>query len=312
MSRNFGLGSRNMVSAAKIALHHRANQNTLADGTVAKYGGHFKRFADVFLYPHGVRRLEQVRRKHVLDYGEAVANDVYVEDYGVQTGHARITSINVVMDIATHGNWESVGAVSDCDLPERDYIRTLVPHALDWDEADRIIQLAIDSDSDAGHIAALARTLGLRAREAILFDSSEGLKEALQYGYVIVVRGTKGGRPRRVTVTQTRQIQALECAAMAQGRRNCLIPQALNYVQFLDGAVRKVRDVIKSLGLTGFHELRASYACDYYQRHAGFPAPCVQGGKPADKQVDAMVRKMLSPELGHNRIDIVGAYVGGR
>ncbi len=65
-----------------------------------------------------------------------------------------------------------------------------------------------------------------------------------------------------------------------------------------------------SLGIRGFHDLRAAYACDRYQQLTGYAAPAVVGARLADRETDVSARKIISAELGHGRIDVVAAYVG--
>lgn len=65
--------------------------------------------------------------------------------------------------------------------------------------------------------------------------------------------------------------------------------------------------------MKGFHELRAAYACERYEQLTGFPAP-INGGRVhrEDLELDQHARQQLSHELGHSRIDVVSAYIGGR
>ena len=73
------------------------------------------------------------------------------------------------------------------------------------------------------------------------------------------------------------------------------------------------RETLHELGLKGFHELRAAYACERYQQLTGHAAP-VNGGHchRIDRDLDQQARQQISLELGHNRIDVVAAYIGGR
>ncbi|MNN03210.1 hypothetical protein D3C81_1158900 [compost metagenome] len=65
-------------------------------------------------------------------------------------------------------------------------------------------------------------------------------------------------------------------------------------------------------GLKGFHELRASYACERYSSFTGHSPP-VNGGHcyHTDRKLDRMARLQISYELEHSRIDVASAYIGG-
>jgi len=63
----------------------------------------------------------------------------------------------------------------------------------------------------------------------------------------------------------------------------------------------------------GFHELRAAYACERYEQITQHRAP-INGGQCylVDRNLDRDARRQISYELGHGRIDVIGAYIGGR
>ena len=86
-----------------------------------------------------------------------------------------------------------------------------------------------------------------------------------------------------------------------------------SYKDFMRAVVRRARDILHEHGLKGFHELRAAYACERYEQLTGFPAPVNGGhGHREDRELDQRAREQISHELGHNRIDVVSAYIGGR
>ncbi|MNJ41210.1 hypothetical protein D3C77_361280 [compost metagenome] len=82
---------------------------------------------------------------------------------------------------------------------------------------------------------------------------------------------------------------------------------------FLQQSVLPARKLLHEQGLKGFHELRAAYACERYEQLTGHVAP-VNGGHcyRIDPNLDRQARLQISLELGHNRIDVVSAYIGGR
>jgi hypothetical protein len=107
---------------------------------------------------------------------------------------------------------------------------------------------------------------------------------------------------------------ALEFAKQVSpaGSRN-LIASNESYLSILQEIVRPARDTIHAHKLTGFHELRAAYACERYKQITQHRAP-INGGKccQLNPRLDHEALKQVSYELGHGRIDVVAAYIGGR
>jgi hypothetical protein len=158
----------------------------------------------------------------------------------------------------------------------------------------------------------------MRLREAILADLPRLYREAEHLGRINIQDGTKGGRsgasaPRWVVANEPVKA-ALQLARKASppGSRN-LLARDESYSLFLQQTVLPAREVLHEHGLKGFHELRAAYACERYEQLTGHPAP-VNGGHcyRIDRYLDQQARQQISVELGHNRIDVVSAYIGGR
>jgi len=96
------------------------------------------------------------------------------------------------------------------------------------------------------------------------------------------------------------------------GSRN-LIASHESYLNLLQEIIRPTRDILHARNLKGFHELRAAYACKRYEQITQHRAP-INGGHLClvDWNLDREARKQLSYELGHGRIDVVAAYIGGQ
>jgi hypothetical protein len=94
--------------------------------------------------------------------------------------------------------------------------------------------------------------------------------------------------------------------------RNLITPGG-SYLSVLQEIIRSARDVLHAHKLKGFHELRAAYACERYEQITQHPAP-INGGQccQVDRNLDREARTQISHELGHGRIDVVAAYIGGR
>ena len=71
----------------------------------------------------------------------------------------------------------------------------------------------------------------------------------------------------------------------------------------------------EKLGVPPLHGLRHCYAERRYAMLTGWSCP-LQGGKtqaqltPEEKSIDRAARQQISYELGHNRLHIVGMYIG--
>jgi hypothetical protein len=170
----------------------------------------------------------------------------------------------------------------------------------------------------AAAIVHLARAAGMRLREAILADLPRLKREAEQYGRINIQDGTKGGRSG---ASASRWIMMNDhiCEALAfahqvspDGSRNLLAPDE-RYLDFQQEIICPTREVLHAHGLKGFHELRAAYACECYEQITQHYAP-INGGHCFQlyPHLDQQAREQISYELGHGRIDVVSAYIGGR
>jgi len=164
----------------------------------------------------------------------------------------------------------------------------------------------------------LARTTGMRLREAILADLPRLHREAEHLGRINIQDGTKGGRsgasaPRWIVANEEVKA-ALQFARKASPPRSRnLLARDESYAAFLQRTLLPARETLHEQGLKGFHELRAAYACERYEQLTGHAAP-VNGGHcyRIDRDLDQQARQQISLELGHNRIDVMSAYIGGR
>jgi hypothetical protein len=201
----------------------------------------------------------------------------------------------------------------------RSSVRRSVPQGQDREYVKRVVDvLCGHQQSRAAAIAQLARATGMRLREAILADLPRLKREAEQFGKINIQDGTKGGRsgasaPRWITVDDhIRDALGFAEQVSPDGSRNLLAPDE-SYLDFQQGIVRPARDILHKHNLKGFHELRAAYACGRYEQITDRLAP-INGGNcyQVDPHHDRKARAQISHELGHGRIDVVSAYIGGR
>jgi len=313
MSRNYGIGHRDMSVAGKIFLEKSYHQKGISGdslGTIAERWSQFVRYIK-YNKENGIGRMEKITRESVLEYAKHLADKVDAEEMKASYAQNLVSAINSVLK-NTPKAWKSVGPVTDCHLPKRSNVRKTVPSGMNrpaYEEAKTALR---QSENTAGEaVTGLARELGLRSKEASLLDARKALAEAERSGKVTVTLGTKGGRLRVVPITTTRQMEALRDAAAVQGQRRSLMPTEANWKTWRAGGLRKIRETMQQYTGGGLHDLRAAYACDRYKALTGHDAPVIVG-RVLDRAADLAARQQIARELGHGRIDVVSSYIGGR
>jgi uncharacterized protein with PIN domain len=91
-----------------------------------------------------------------------------------------------------------------------------------------------------------------------------------------------------------------------------MIAPCESYANILQRVAGAARGVLHANDLKGFHELRAAFACERYEQITQHRAP-INGGHcfAVDRRLDREARIQISYELGHGRIEVVAAYIGG-
>ena len=309
MSRNYGLGSRNMASAARIALDRAAQRGELSFSSVATLAERFSQFADVARV-QGIGRMERISQEEVKAYGQQLATKVQYGELSPAYAQNLVSAINTVMHLVR--DWTSVSPTKVCGIAQRCAVRDTSPLGVDRVVFGRSLeQLRGHNQERAASVAELARELGLRSKEAALLNAHKALQEAREHAQVTISDGTKGGHIRTVPISQERQLRALAIASILQGSGRALIPVEQNWKDFRENTLRQGRGHLQQTGINGYHDLRAAYACERYQQLTGNPAPVISGGI-VDKTQDRAAREQISAELGHGRIDVVAEYIGGR
>ena len=165
----------------------------------------------------------------------------------------------------------------------------------------------------------LSLHFGLRKNEALQIRP----READLGTRLLVVDGTKGGKPRAVhfssepsTAQAQRQVleRAKTCAALHP--RGILAIPGLSLQQSRDHAnyvLRKFGITRKRLGVTQ-HGLRHQFGCDAYADGTGLPAPVLAAAPAAAYRREPVrvraVEQGISRQLGHERSSITAAYTG--
>lgn len=267
----------------------------------------------------GLNDARQIDRQTLLDYAEHLRHQVEQGAIGIATAQNRLSSVNRTMAALRGDQYVKVPSPSKALGMRRTSVRRSLPQGQDPEHVKRIVDVLCEHQMPlAAAIAQLARATGMRLREAILADLPRLKREAEHYDKINIQDGTKGGRggataPRWITVDDHIR-EALRYAEQVSpdGIRNLLAPNE-SYLDFQREIVRPARDILHTRNLKGFHELRAAYACERYEQITHHLAP-INGGRcrHLDPRLDREARLQISHELGHGRIDVVSAYIGGR
>lgn len=202
---------------------------------------------------------------------------------------------------------------------QRSGVRQSVPQGQDREQVKQIADtLCNQHQLRAAAIVLLARATGMRLREAILADLPRLSREAEHLGEINIQDGTKGGRagalaPQWITVDDhIRGALGFARQVSPASSRNLIAPHE-SYLNLLQKIIHPARYILHADNLNGFHELRAAYACERYEQITQHPAP-INGGQccQVDRNLDREARRQISYELGHGRVDVVAAYIGGR
>lgn len=310
MSRNYGLGTRDMAQAGRIALSQACKRGEMSFSSVDTISDRWSLFT-AYAKAAGVGRMERITPELVIEYGRSLARHVASGEMSPAYAQNMVSAVNSVLQQVRE--WKSISPTKDCGIQQRRHVRDTPPMGIERGaELSRALHALRDAGQHRGAaVVELAREFGLRTKEASLLDASRALKEAQKRGAVTILNGTKGGRQRKLPIVALRQLQALQRASAVQGNARAIMPPDQNWKQWRENGLRDARETLQEHGIDRIHDLRAAYACDRYSQLTGAPAP-VNWGQIRDKSIDKWARKVISEELGHGRIDVVASYIGGR
>ena len=297
MSRNYGLGSREMSKSGQFALNNAAKNGHLSYSSAATIGDRWSKFSD-WAREQGIKKMEDLTADAVMDYAKTLG------DLAPSTAQNYVSAVNTVMNLATGERWESVSPTKDCAIPQRSHARTTATP--DQEKINSALSSVADSRMQA--VSGLMHALGLRSKEASLIDAQKAIKEATERRAVTISDGTKGGRKREVAITHQGQLQALQRAAEVQGNHTSMIPADQSWAKGRDGDLRDFREPVQAHGVDRLHDLRAAYANQRFEELTGHASP-LNGGH-WDRTLDREASERLAEELGHGRIEVLAAYIG--
>jgi hypothetical protein len=301
--RNYGFGHQFSWAGREALIDHYGQGHF---GTIQAHADRFKKFVQ-FCRAHGIRDAREVTLSIVADYGKYLSDLIFDDELEVSYAQNLLSTINVTMK-SLRGDRTIFISPSET-VGKRCHIRTDTPTHMSVEDVQIFAQqMERLGEPEIAAIVLLARCLGLRFRECALLDSARALREAVRKSHISLNRGTKGGRPRQIQILFDIQKEALGFAAAVQGKRQCLIPERMKYDQWRNyayGHLYKNR-------FRHFHDLRSAFACSRYEIEAGVVAPVLACGavQRPSKEEDKRARIVVSRELGHNRHDVLNAYIG--
>lgn len=189
-------------------------------------------------------------------------------------------------------------------------------------DAAAVIQEVEAYDVHAAASLKLMQAFQLRFKESVMFRPHTDVITAAQAGkpeggaafYLDTHRGTKGGRARLLPVNTAQCLAAIDYARrVTVGVNESVSDPRLTLQQ----AMRRLRYVMECFDITRAglgvvpHGLRHQGAADDYEGITGTPPP-VAGGSAVDPALDLQARREIAARLGHCRISVTNAYLGGR
>lgn len=316
--RNFGYG-RQLSYAGRQAL-----EDLFAGGHFATVKTHSDRWQAFVRWCRsedgpGYNDARQIDRQTLEDYVAYLRQQIQQGELCIATAQNRLSSVNRTL-AALRGD-QDVRVISPSQAlgQQRSNVRTRAPDGQDYQDVQRVaLSLVEHQHKRVAAIIMLARTTGMRLREAVLANLPRLHHEAELLGRINIQDGTKGGRsgasaPRWIIANE--EVKAsLQLARNASpiGSHN-LLHRAETYATFLQRTVLPAREILHKHGIKGFHELRAAYACERYTQLTSRAAPVNDSlGYHINPDLDRWARQQISLELGHYRIDVVSAYIGGK
>lgn len=313
--RNFGFGKK-MEWAGQQALKDIYGRGHF--GTVASHAQRWRQFCNWARSNHGINDACAIDQTLLERYAADLAERVENETLAVSYAQNLMVSANITLEALRQDKIIRIDSPASW-VGRRQTVRIKIPDGMDWADIDRLVaRLRAKKLQRAAAIVLLCRSFGIRLREAVLANIADWQRQARERGQIDIREGTKGGRgkevERWVPVSERGRLALREAVQVRNqlGGQNLLRADE-NFADLVnDGEVYRARKILHKFGIKGYHELRAAWACERYQEISGATAPILQAGKSPGQENDAPFRLTLARELGHDRIDVVAAYIGAR
>ncbi len=271
-----------------------------------------KAFVDLRKGGFAVTSPYSLRQKHIQ---WLVQFWVMEQKLNVGTVELRLTHLRALA--SWMGKASMVGSIDDYVERPADYKRSYIARedrSWEGNGVDAIAKIAEIAGSDK-HVALqlkLEAAFGLRARESWRLRP---IRDVLSSGHLHVLDGTKGGRPRHVSIEFTWQydllVEAAELAAQTNPERGTLIPATFTQEQWrrrFYAVLEKHRVTKDGCGVTA-HGLRHQYFHQMYERTAGQAAAIKGGGKVIDRERHEEAMRKIVAAAGHSRQTKANAYL---
>ena len=322
--RNYGFGKQIAWAG------HQALRDYYGHGHFATVHAHFLRwrqFCDWLRVYYGIRDAGAIKLHHLTDYSAHLAQQVKEGVMAVTYAQNLLSSVNTTLKALRGDRNLRIDSPAKW-VGKRRHVRRELPAGYDWEQFQTAVDALYAANMPrAAAVAQLARSLGLRLREAVLGDIPRWLRERDALGKIDVREGTKGGRGKEVArwvpvdAAADCALKNADSTRREQGCGNNLLKPHETYDSFVnDGEIHKARAILHRHGIKGYHELRAAWACDRYFELTGRRAPVVEECSPSDELSEEESEAMttlskelgleLAQELGHNRLDVLAAYIG--
>ena len=312
--RNYGYGR-----TLKFAIRNLF-RDKFGDGNHSTRRSHVARLGrfEAFLKESGVKDLRQISVEDLENYASLIGEECELGELSVSYGNNLISSGNVLVELLTNGTARTVSPSEFAG--RRSYVRTTAPSGFDESE----YRTAIEGLIGAGEIrlalmVGICRLAGARFREASLLPLRPARQSANDSREIVISMGTKGGCgrkfPRRIEVPEL--LVNLLNSPETNREWATVIPENMNYIQWYSLAHREWRRYSAMFGLSSkFHDFRAAYACERFERLTGLPAPCLNRPAPtfgdelvSDQLSDQEARIVIAKNLGHGRVDVLNSYI---
>jgi integrase len=313
--RNFGFGKQ-MDWAGHQALRDLYGRGHF--GTVASHAQRWRQFCNWARSNHDINDACAIDQLLLERYAADLAERGEDETMAVSYAQNLIVSANITLEALRQDKAIRIESPASW-VGKRQTVRTRVPDGMDWTDIDRlVVHLRQKNLQRAAVIVLLCRSFGVRLRKAILANYADWHRQARELGQIDIREGTKGGRGKEIerwVPVSERGLLALREAVHVRkqlGGPNLLRPDETFDDLVNDGEIHRARKILHEIDIKGYHELRAAWACERYEEMSGETAPILQaGGSPGQKN-DDLFRLALAGELGHERVDVVAAYIGAR
>jgi len=195
--------------------------------------------------------------------------------------------------------------------PERAVRRTAAETDKTWDGKDAVVDydgFAKSSPLEFLYLA-LMKEFGLRIQEAIMLDPT-----VTGNGEIVIKHGAKGGRKRTCPIETDAQEDII-----AEANRMARMLSNNNRLTRKGKTLRAVKarfyrecnkyGISKKNGIVP-HGLRHGYANDLYESLSGSLSPIKGGTYDKHDEKHVLAKKVISRNLGHNRVQVTDAYLG--